>query len=152
MTNYLDDKSVRRTIDLYAHFADTRQATQQANLFCEDAIFNVFVAGNEESPAQTFTTQEEFLAVFENLNRYKTTFHFNGQSIIEVAEDGQTAVAETYTLAYHEIDVDGKNSLMNVAIRYNDELIKVGEEWKFKHRNLYIRFIDTDYDIHSEQI
>ncbi|MGT2637856.1 nuclear transport factor 2 family protein [Streptococcus ratti] len=152
MTNYNDEKMVRRTIDLYAHYADTRQSQKQADLFAEGAVFHVFAAGNEESPVQTFTQSEELLAVFDDLNRYRTTFHFNGQTMIDLAENSETATAETYTIAYHESDIEGKPSLMTVAIRYEDEFVKVEGEWKFKLRNLYIRFIDTNYDIHSEQI
>lgn len=152
MTHSHNENQVRRTLDLYAHYADTRQAKKQADLFAPDAVFNVFAAGNEETPAQTFKTPAEILAVCENLKRYKTTFHFNGQSLIEIAPDEHFATAETYTLAYHEIDVAGKNSLMNVAIRYNDEFIKIADTWKFKQRNLYIRFVDTKYGIDSQQI
>lgn len=149
---YQTEKAIRRTIDLYAHYADTRQAEKQADLFAKDTVFNVFVAGNEAQPAQSFTTREELLTVFDNLNTYRTTFHFNGQAMIDVAEDGESARAEVYTLAYHEREVDGQNSLMNVAIRYNDSFVKENGSWKFKVRNLYIRFIDTQYGIHSEQI
>lgn len=152
MDRYLEEKGVRRTIDLYAHYADTRQAQAQADLFATGAVFKVFVAGNEETPVQTYTTPEEFLAVFDNLNRYQTTFHFNGQSMIDLDEDGQGAKAETYTLAYHEIEVDGQNSLMNVAIRYNDTFVKEEGTWKLKTRNLYIRFVDTKYGFDPTQI
>lgn len=152
MDRYLEEKGVRRTIDLYAHYADSRQAQAQADLFAEGAVFRVFAAGNEESPAQTYTRPDEFLAVFENLNRYQTTFHFNGQSMIDLDESGETALAETYTLAYHEIEVEGQNSLMNVAIRYRDSFVKEKGTWKFKTRDLYIRFVDTKYGFDANQI
>ncbi|EHJ52323.1 nuclear transport factor 2 family protein [Streptococcus macacae] len=152
MDRYLEEKGIRRTIDLYAHYADTRQAQAQADLFADGAVFKVFAAGNEDRPVQVYTSPAEFLAVFENLEHYKMTFHFNGQLMIDLDESGEKAAAETYTLAYHETEVNGENALMNVAIRYNDSFVKENGIWKFKTRNLYIRFVDTKHGFDANQI
>lgn len=149
---YLEEKGIRRTIDLYAHYADTREADKQADLFAKDSVFRVFAAGEEETPAQTFTTREEYLAVFEDLNRYEKTFHFNGQAMIDIVENGMKGIAETYTLAHHILTVDGKPTLMNAALRYNDTFIKEDGIWKFKTRDIHIRFIETIYDFKSDRL
>ena len=46
-----------------------------------------------------FMVAKSLTPVFENLNRYEATTHFNGQSTIVL--DGDRATGESYCLAHH---------------------------------------------------
>jgi hypothetical protein len=54
--------------------------------------------------------------VFDNLNSYDATTHFNGQSIGQV--DGDRATDEGYCLAQHLTITDSQRTLMVASIRY----------------------------------
>ncbi|MGN6498852.1 MAG: nuclear transport factor 2 family protein [Tsuneonella sp.] len=60
------------------------------------------------------------------------TQHFLGNMIIEV--DGDTARAESYCRAYHEVDGEGGRTDIEVGGRYLDRLEKRGGEWRIAHR------------------
>jgi len=79
--------------------------------------------------------------VFDNLNTYEVTMHFNGQST--VALDGDRATGQTYCLAHHVSAHDRGRELMIAAIRYQDAFVKTDGTWRFAERRLYVRWIET---------
>jgi len=61
--------------------------------------------------------------VFDNLNTYKATTHFNGQSTL--ALDGDRASGESYCLAHHISSAWAPSARFMIAsIRYLDEFVK----------------------------
>ncbi|MEA2129672.1 MAG: hypothetical protein QOJ85_2563, partial [Solirubrobacteraceae bacterium] len=79
--------------------------------------------------------------VFDNLNTYEVTMHFNGQST--VALDGDRATGETYCLAHHVYSSGGERKLMIAALRYQDIFVKADGTWRFAERRLYVRWTET---------
>jgi hypothetical protein len=79
--------------------------------------------------------------VFDNLNTYEVTMHFNGQST--VALDGARATGKTYCLAHHVSSDDGERTLMIAALRYRDIFVKTDGTWRFAERRLYVRWTET---------
>jgi hypothetical protein len=80
--------------------------------------------------------------VFQDLNRYEATQHFNGQSTIEI--DGDQATGESYCIAYHLFTEEGERKLMIAHLRYHDTFIKVNGAWLFAERHLYVDWIETE--------
>ena len=78
--------------------------------------------------------------VFDNLNTYEVTMHFNGQST--VALDGDHATGQTYCLAHHVTVDGGKRRLMIASLRYLDTFVKVDDAWLFGERLLYVDWVD----------
>ena len=71
--------------------------------------------------------------MFDNLNTYQATTHFNGQSTVEI--EGNTAKGESYCIAHH-LTVDGdKRVLMVASIRYLDVFTKEDGKWLFAERS-----------------
>ena len=71
--------------------------------------------------------------MFDELNIYEATLHFNGQSSTEL--DGDHASGVTYCLAHH-VTVDGPaRNLMIAAIRYLDTFVRQDGTWFFSQRN-----------------
>src|SRR5277367_3043280 len=87
-----DRLAIRELIDAYAHCADRRDADGQKALFTEDTHFVVYMEGQGSEPTQVLDGREALTPVFDALNNYQATMHFNGQST--VALDGDQASAE----------------------------------------------------------
>jgi len=136
-----DRLAIRELVDAYAHRADRRDAKGQKALFTEDTRFVVYMAGEGTEPTDDLRGREALTPVFENLNAYEVTTHFNGQST--VALDGDRATGETYCLAHHVYSTDGERELMVASLRYRDTFVKAGGAWRFGERRLYVDWTQT---------
>jgi hypothetical protein len=136
-----DRLAIRELIDAYAHCADRRLAEEQKSLFTEDTHFVVYMNGQGSEPSQVIDGRDGLTPVFEDLNRYQATQHFNGQSTIEL--NGDRATGESYCIAHHLYTEDGERKLMLAHLRYADTLVKQGGAWRFAERNLYVDWIET---------
>ncbi|OLT23128.1 hypothetical protein BJF78_07070 [Pseudonocardia sp. CNS-139] len=136
-----DRLAIRELIDAYAHCADRRDASGQMALFTKDTHFVVFMDSTSEQPTQELHSREDLAPVFDNLNTYDVTTHFNGQSVIAV--DGPRATGETYCLAHHLFDSDGRRTLMVASIRYLDTFEKQDGAWLFAERKLMVDWTET---------
>ena len=136
-----DRLAIRQLIDAYAHCADRRDAKGQMALFTADTVFEVFMDSRSAEPTQTLRGRDALGPVFDNLNTYQATTHFNGQSAVEI--EGNTAKGESYCIAHH-LTVDGeKRTLMVASIRYLDTFTKQNGAWLFAERKLMVDWTDT---------
>ena len=118
-TEVADRLAIRELVDAYAHCADRRDAEGQKSLFTKNTHFVVHMGGQGSEPTQVLDGREALTPVFEDLNRYTATMHFNGQSTIVL--DGDRATGESYCMAHHlSVGADGQRTLMIAAIRYYD--------------------------------
>ncbi|MDB5065796.1 MAG: hypothetical protein JWM18_2230 [Chloroflexi bacterium] len=141
-TEVADRVAIRELVDAYAHCADRRDAQGQRSLFTEDTHFVVHMDGQGSEPTQVLDGREALTPVFEDLNRYTATMHFNGQSTI--ALDGDRATGESYCMAHHlSVGADGQRTLMIAAIRYDDVFVKQQGAWLFAERRLMVDWIET---------
>jgi ketosteroid isomerase-like protein len=137
-----DRLAIRELVDAYAHCADRRDAKGQMALFTEDTRFLVFYDPTSEAPSQELRGRESLAPVFDDLNQYVATMHFNGQSTISLV--GERATGESYCLAHHlSVAEDGQRTLMVASIRYLDEFVKQDGQWLFAERRLMVNWIDT---------
>jgi hypothetical protein len=136
-----DRLAIRELVDAYAHCADRRLAEEQKSLFTEDTHFVVYMDGQGAGPTQVLDGREALTPVFEDLNRYQATQHFNGQSTIEL--DGDRATGESYCIAHHLFTEDGERKMMLAHLRYHDTFAKRDGAWRFAERNLYVDWIET---------
>ncbi len=136
-----DRLAIRELVDAYARCADRRDADGQKSLFTEDTRFVVYMDGDGSEPTQQLTGREALTPVFENLNTYAATTHFNGQSTI--ALDGDRATGESYCLAHHLYTDAGERKLMVASLRYHDTFVKLGGAWWFSERKLYVDWTET---------
>ena len=135
-----DRLAIRELVDAYAFCADTRDAEGQKALFTDDTRFVVYMGGEGSDATDDLRGRESLTPVFENLNTYDVTMHFNGQST--VALDGDRATGQTYCLAHHVYTADGERKLMIAALRYQDTFVKADGTWRFAERRLYARWIE----------
>ena len=137
-----DRLAIRELIDAYAHCADRRDARGQMALFTGDTRFLVFMDATAAEPTQELHGRESLAPVFDDLNQYVATMHFNGQSTILL--DGDRATGESYCLAHHlKVGQDGQRTMMIASIRYLDEFVKQHGRWLFAERRLMVNWTET---------
>ncbi len=100
-----DRLAIRELFDAYAHCADRRDAEGQMALFTTDTRFAVYMNGPQEAASYVLEGREALAPVFDDLNRYDATMHFNGQQTVKL--DGDRATGESYTIAHHIFTEDG---------------------------------------------
>jgi len=140
-TEQADRLAIRELVDAYAHCADRRDAEGQRALFTEDTHFVVYMDGQGSEPTQVLDGREALTPVFDDLNRYQATMHFNGQSTITL--DGVRATGESYCIAHHLFTEDGERNVMVAWLRYHDTFVKQDNAWLFAERNLYVDWTET---------
>src|ERR1700733_4665051 len=96
-----DKQAIRDLIDQYAYCADTRDAQGQMALFTEDTQFIVFMDAKSAEPSQVINNRADLFTVFDNLNTYRATMHFNGQSIVTDLSSND-AIGIAYCIAHHQ--------------------------------------------------
>jgi hypothetical protein len=136
-----DRLAIRELIDAYAHCADRRDAEGQLALFTADTHFVVYMGPRTTEPSMELHSQAELTPVFDDLNRYVATTHFNGQSTVTIS--GAAATGESYCLAHHVSVNGGERTIMIASIRYEDTFTKSDGTWLFSERRLYVDWTDT---------
>lgn len=136
-----DRLAIRELFDAYAHCADRRDAEGQKALFTGDTRFAVYMGGAESDVSYVLDGREALAPVFEDLNRYEATTHFNGQSTVTI--DGASATGESYTIAHHIYTGDGRRKIMIASLRYLDIFSKIEGAWYFAERNLIVDWSET---------
>jgi SnoaL-like protein len=138
----LEDRiAIRELIDQYAYCADTRDAQGQMSLFTADTNFEVYMDSKSSTPTQVINNRQGLFPVFDNLNTYLATMHFNGQSTLKL--DGDRASGVTYCRAYHLNVQDGVQKLMIAGIRYFDIMVKQEGKWVFAERKLKVCWVEN---------
>jgi SnoaL-like domain len=136
-----DRVAIRELIDAYAQCADRRDADGQMALSTADTHFVVYMDACSSEPSMELHSRAELAPVFDDLNRYVATTHFNGQSTVTIS--GDAATGESYCLAHH-VSVEGdERTVMIASIRYEDTFAKVDGTWLFSERRLYVDWTDT---------
>jgi hypothetical protein len=136
-----DRLAIRELIDAYAYCADTRDADGQKALFTTDTHFVVYMEGEGSDPTDDLHGRESLTPVFENLNTYEVTMHFNGQSTVRI--DGDRATGYAYCIAHHVYSAGGTRKLMVAYLRYRDTIVKELGNWLFAERRLYLDWAET---------
>ena len=140
-TEQADRLAIRGLVDAYAHCADRRDAEGQKALFTDDTLFVVYMDGQGSEPTQVVDGRDGLVPVFEALNNYEATMHFNGQSTVTL--DGNRAAGESYCIAHHLFTDDGERKLMVAHLRYDDAFVKLDGAWLFSERKLYVDWTET---------
>jgi ketosteroid isomerase-like protein len=134
LSGLVDRIAIRELVDAYAHCADRRDAAGQMALFAEDTRFVVFMDAQSPTPTQTVEGRAGLAPIFEHLNIYRATTHFNGQSTVQL--DGDHATGVSYCLAHHVADAGDVTTLTVASIRYLDQFVRIDCAWRFAERKL----------------
>ena len=137
-----DRMAIRNLVDQYAYCADTRDAKGQMALFTEDTSFIVFMDAKSSEPTQVINKRVDLAPVFDDLNTYRATMHFNGQSTV-LQLNNDTATGIVYCIAHHQTIKEGIQNLMIANIKYHDSFVKQNGKWLFAERKLMVDWIEN---------
>src|SRR6201999_1475778 len=101
-----------------------------------ETVFAVYMDGEGSEPSYVLNGRESLSPVFDDLNRYEATTHFNGQSTVTL--DGNSATGESYTIAHHLFQEAGRRKIMIASLRYLDTFVKIEGAWYFAERTLIL--------------
>ena len=120
----LDRAAIHDVLLRYARGVDNRDVALVASCFVPGAVY--------EGTLACGTIEAALTTLRERLARYDGTMHMIGNHLIELR--GDTATSETYAVAYHRLQEGGTPLLSTVGVRYLDDLVRHGDEWRIQRR------------------
>jgi hypothetical protein len=120
----LDRAAIQDVILRYARGVDRRDLDLVASCFIPGAAYEGALARG--------TVGDALAALRDRMTRYDATMHFIGNQLIDIT--GDAASSETYAVAYHRLTENGEAKLFSVGVRYCDELIRDGDQWRIRRR------------------
>ena len=135
-----DELELRQIAADYARGVDVPDGQSVADLFLADGVLRICHRG-KDAPFSERIGREAIATAMAGLSRYETTMHVIANQYLDIA--GDSAKGETYCMAHHIRQVEGKG-LMNyvMGIRYLDEYRRTGEGWKIALRELQVEFTE----------
>ncbi len=135
-----DQLEIRQLAADYARGVDVPDGKRVADLFTTDGVLRICHRGKAEPVAER-VGRDAIASAMNGLTRYEKTMHVVANQYIDLA--GDSATGETYCLAHHIRDVEGKGAMDYVmAIRYLDEYSRTDEGWKVAVRELQVEFTE----------
>jgi hypothetical protein len=135
-----DQLELRQIAADYARGVDVPDGKRVADLFLSEGVLRICHRGKVE-PVGERVGREAIAKAMAGLTRYEKTMHVVANQYIDV--NGDSATGETYCLAHHIREVEGKGVMDYVmAIRYLDEYSRTGEGWKIAVRELQVEFTE----------
>lgn len=125
----LDDRlSIRELTYRYARMVDDRNYALADEIFVEDAELI--------GPGFQLQGRDEIRASLRSIEHYSATLHNVHNQLLEIR--GDEAEGETYCVANHLHEVDGKPYKLDWGIRYRDRWRREPEGWRFARRELIV--------------
>lgn len=128
-SNERDEAGIRRATNLYSVGADLRDKALWARAFTQDCVL--------EGPGFRTEGLEATLANLDHLAQYfpLTQHRLHSQNHVI---DGDRAVGVSYATADQVTLANGRPELLAWSLRYMDELVRDGDDWRFKSRKLVV--------------
>ena len=121
------ESEVGKVILRYARGLDRRDFAMVWDCFDPDARVEGTSFGG---PLRTYLPR-----LLDGVRAYRRTMHFMGNQLREV--DGDRAETETYAIAHHFADAEGRQEALIMGVRYLDELRRTDGQWRITHRRVH---------------
>lgn len=136
----LEDKlAIKQLVDTYSILMDEKNGTSLKGLFTPDGSIRNYIG---EELKLTLNGPEEIGNAYSNyLNTLDSTFHMNGQQVLNIK--GDRALGRSYCQI---TIVETKNGAQITTLQntyYDDEFRKVEGKWLFVKRNCHYVMIST---------
>ncbi len=130
----IDRAAIHDVLLRYARGVDRRDFDLVASCFMRDAAYEGALAHGR--------IEDALAALPARMARYASTMHFMGNQLIELA--GDTATSETYTVAYHRLRAGNGQADRTLGLRYLDDFIRDGAQWRICKRVVKVDWERTD--------
>lgn len=126
----LDRLAIEDQVKKYARIVDRKEFDRLGEVFTEDAWVDYTASGGK---AGNFEQTREFLG--QSMQMFSSTQHLMGNVIVDIAEDGKTAVGEV--MLFNPLTMPTPNGPYTFfcGVWYHDEWVKTDDGvWKMKRR------------------
>lgn len=125
----MNESDIARTLAVkYARFIDDRLFQRMPEIMADDF--------SQQGPGFKASSLQEFIDNLSILDDYCATFHLLGNQIGEWHNEIYSG--ETWCTASHIYDRDGVQRKLDMGIRYQDQIEKVGGTYKYMSRDLQV--------------
>lgn len=125
-----DRELIKDIYSRYAYAVDSIDVDLLRTVFHPDCV----IVGTMEEG----TLDDYIQGLVESLPAYEATMHFKGNQYVEMA--GDTAFVESWVLGYHREAADSPIDSLLLGLRYQDDLIRVGDDWRIIRRKATRQF------------
>jgi hypothetical protein len=133
----LDRLAIQDLAASYARGVDRRDFALLESLFTRGARLAVHEGDPAKvEPRHEMRGVEQILKGLRTIVRYRSTTHFVGNQTVAI--DGDQARGETYCLAHHLQEENGRWFDHVMSIRYADHYVREAGRWKFNERVLAV--------------
>jgi len=119
-----DRELIKDVYARYAYAVDSVDGDLLRTVFHPDCV----VVGTMEEGS----VDEYIDGLLESLPAYEITMHFKGNQYVDLS--GDEAFVETWVVAYHVEAADSPIDTLVLGLRYQDDLVRVGEDWQIVRR------------------
>ena len=134
-----DVDAIKDLVGIYPVLVDTHDIDRLVDTFAIDGEFSRAGSSHRgHADLRTFYTHI--------MKLYTMMVHTQHQHIVQVAEDGQSAVGLTMG---HSENLTATGVQINGAYRYDDQYIKVDNTWRFARRQLRYQYMSPNADMGS---
>lgn len=123
-----DRVALRELVERYARIPDDRDYATVDRVFAEDATLL--------GPGFELRGRDAIRAGMQAIERYSATLHCVHNHLVEIA--GDEAEGETWCVANHLHEVDGRPHKLDWGIRYRDRYRRGAEGWRIVWRELRV--------------
>lgn len=125
-----DKIAIRELVSNISIFGDRKDFQNQVKLFSENAISETI---NDGVIILKLEGRNAMVQAFDNfLKNYEIVYHFNGQQTITL--NGDNATGTCYCLITLVGKENGKRTKTSIGAIYNDEYIRVNNQWLVEKR------------------
>jgi hypothetical protein len=132
-------EELRNLIDAYAYLGDERKISEQMGLFTTDTVYKAymgdFLAANVSG---TENLEKEFNG---HASLVKTYFTMNGQHTVKI--DGDTATGVSFSQIKMIRESEGKNTITDYSVKYDDKYVCQNGKWLIKERTGYFIIVEA---------
>lgn len=136
----LEDRvAIKAIVDTFSNLADAGDIATQMQLLTEDAEIDTYFGDTLYAALKGRTEIERVFSSFSA--HFVSTFHLNGQQVIELK--GDTATSQ-HSCQVMQIASDGaKKQLTTNAVSYHDTYVRRADGWKIAKRIARFTWSDT---------
>ena len=132
-------EELRDLIDAYAYLGDDKKIAEQMKLFTPDATYQVYMNGDDvANTTGTAKLEQEFKG---HAAQVKTYFTLNGQHTVKI--NVGTATGISYSQLKMVREKDGRDTLTDYSVRYDDKYVYQDGKWLIKERIGNFLIIDS---------
>lgn len=132
-------EELRGLIDAYAVLGDEKKITEQMGLFTTDTIYQAYMG---DFLAANVSGKENLEKEFNgHASQVKTYFTLNGQHTVKII--GETATGVSFSQIKMVRESEGKDTLTDYSVRYDDHYVLQNGKWLIKQRTGYFIIVEA---------